>query len=456
MSNIVLYFLLFISLCLSLYLTYKIYQSYRQTLDSFLLFGLISSILFIINIILWNINYDYYNNIYFNLAYSVLFIAAYASIFWAFFDKAKVRFNSTIDLLEFIIDTIIVITVSFSVAIYTTIKPIAPNITSLDTSSSVVLIYPILGVMVLFAIIMIWSHEQTVGRNKTFYATTLGLLTLVISATLFGHQIINQTYIIGSYIDLLFLVAITIIAYAFFTYKPSNYCAINIGFTIPAIRKTIVPYMLIGVWLILYIYAKLHGTNEIWDIILYDTGVALIFFTILKQLVMLYRNRQLLLKLEKLSSTDALTGAYNRHFLDQYSIKFREQHDKTTVSMLFIDLVRFKNFNDKYGHLAGDERLKAVVYLIESIISIEHYTIRYGGDEFLILLPDTDETKANKIENIINKELELYNQKNTSIEPLELTIGVFTSDNLDLLKMIDEADREMYKSKGITQLEYTP
>jgi diguanylate cyclase (GGDEF)-like protein len=246
------------------------------------------------------------------------------------------------------------------------------------------------------------------------------------------------------------------LSYAFFSYKPSNYCAINIGDTIPAIRKTIVPYMIIGVWLILYIYAKLHGNNEIWDMILYDTGVALIFFTIIKQLVMLYRNRQLLLRLEKLSSTDALTGIYNRHFLDQYIIQFREQPDNSTISMLFIDLVRFKNFNDKYGHLAGDERLKTVVYLIETVISIEHYTIRYGGDEFLILLPDTDEAEAKKINDIINEELDLYNQKNTSIEPLELTIGIFTSDNLDLLKMIDEADKEMYKSKGITQFEYTP
>jgi len=456
MSNIGLYLLLLGSLCLSLFFTYKTYHLYKKTLDSFLLFGLISILLFIINIMLWNIYYNYYNNIYFNLAYSLLFIAAYASIFWAFFQKAKVTFNSNIDRLEFFIDTIIVITVSFSVAIYTTIKPIAPSIASLDSANSIVLMYPILGVMVLFAIIMIWSHEQTVGHNKTFYATTLGLLTLVISSTLFGHQIINQTYTIGSYIDLLFLVAITTLSYAFFSYKPSNYCAINIGDTIPAIRKTIVPYMIIGVWLILYIYAKLHGNNEIWDMILYDTGVALIFFTIIKQLVMLYRNRQLLLRLEKLSSTDALTGIYNRHFLDQYIIQFREQPDNSTISMLFIDLVRFKNFNDKYGHLAGDERLKTVVYLIETVISIEHYTIRYGGDEFLILLPDTDEAEAKKINDIINEELDLYNQKNTSIEPLELTIGIFTSDNLDLLKMIDEADKEMYKSKGITQFEYTP
>lgn len=113
-------------------------------------------------------------------------------------------------------------------------------------------------------------------------------------------------------------------------------------------------------------------------------------------------------QLEKLSITDPLTGLYNRmyfndHFVEEWSRCSRLQ---IPLSLLMIDLDHFKSINDRYGHMAGDTCLKeGSSVLRQKVQRITDTVVRFGGEEFVILLPNTDEKAATAIAQALLKAI---------------------------------------------------
>ncbi|WP_162375501.1 GGDEF domain-containing protein [Ancylobacter sp. TS-1] len=105
-------------------------------------------------------------------------------------------------------------------------------------------------------------------------------------------------------------------------------------------------------------------------------------------------------KLTEAARTDALTGLWNRHALEElmpWEIG-RSQRDGTPLSVLMIDIDRFKKYNDRYGHLGGDEALHAVAQaMVGAATRPGDMVTRFGGEEFLVLLPGTDAAGALKV-----------------------------------------------------------
>jgi diguanylate cyclase (GGDEF)-like protein len=116
-----------------------------------------------------------------------------------------------------------------------------------------------------------------------------------------------------------------------------------------------------------------------------------------------YANRQLAtanLELERLSVRDALTGLFNRRYFDSRLQEewFRARRSKRPVSLLMIDVDYFKHFNDKYGHIVGDNVLSAAGEILQETISRKtDFVARYGGEEFIALLYDTPAEGALRI-----------------------------------------------------------
>ena len=106
----------------------------------------------------------------------------------------------------------------------------------------------------------------------------------------------------------------------------------------------------------------------------------------------LQRRAQSEIALSRLASLDALTGLPNRRALDSnFEQAFEHaQRSRTPLSVLFLDVDDFKNFNDRYGHVAGDQALQAVAAAIRTALSRNsHFVARYGGEEFVVIFPET-------------------------------------------------------------------
>ncbi|MCY0876758.1 MAG: sensor domain-containing diguanylate cyclase [Firmicutes bacterium] len=166
---------------------------------------------------------------------------------------------------------------------------------------------------------------------------------------------------------------------------------------------------------------------------------------------------KLIMELRLRSYTDALTGVYNRralhaltdaqsliHFLDEFMIE-GEWSEIDTLSVLVFDLDDFKLYNDTYGHVEGDERLRTFAQLLRYAAPAHQLIFRYGGDEFILLLPNATSMEAHRIASHVRQSaLKAGDHKRL---PLSVSIGVYQDVWTDLSALIRAADAAMYEDK---------
>lgn len=158
-------------------------------------------------------------------------------------------------------------------------------------------------------------------------------------------------------------------------------------------------------------------------------------------------------QLESNAFTDHLTGCYNRRWLKKIlgiSVENARRY-KRELSVIMFDIDHFKSVNDHYGHHAGDSVLKMVSHVASSCIRHGDYLIRFGGEEFLIVLPETNQSDAIDISRRIKTHFE--DQYITTSEGLNITVtasfGVSSfsrKDNEETL--ISKADTMLYHAKN--------
>ncbi len=161
-------------------------------------------------------------------------------------------------------------------------------------------------------------------------------------------------------------------------------------------------------------------------------------------------NKTLLARLKELSLKDPLTGLYNYRYLrERLAMEFkRARRYILPLSVVMMDIDYFKSINDIYGHQYGDLILKEVAQTLLSVAKNTHIVIRYGGAEFLIILPDTNNEGAVKFgTQLLNTVVEhCFDQKKNKIK-LKVSLGIssFPEDNvtseLNFLDSVDEALR---------------
>ena len=158
-------------------------------------------------------------------------------------------------------------------------------------------------------------------------------------------------------------------------------------------------------------------------------------------------------KLKYYATTDTLTGVYNRNYFYEIAVnKLKECYTiNKPVSLIMFDLDKFKDINDNYGHLAGDVVLKKALESCKNILSEKYYLGRYGGEEFVILLNDTNLEKALEIAESIRVAIEktdiLYEG---TIMKITSSFGVFSSyKEKNLKNLLKNADETLYKAKKL-------
>ncbi|MCD4817660.1 MAG: diguanylate cyclase [Candidatus Cloacimonetes bacterium] len=159
-------------------------------------------------------------------------------------------------------------------------------------------------------------------------------------------------------------------------------------------------------------------------------------------------------KLKKLAVHDSLTGVYNRHFLKQAlerEIKQARRYNRT-IAFLMIDINGLKKINDKYGHQVGDVVIKSVSDFLVAEARETDVIVRYGGDEFLIMLPETGKD-ADVIRDRLIDKMSIWNETNETIQfTVSFSVGCayWSSEEPKTIKeIISEADTNMYKHKEL-------
>jgi len=151
--------------------------------------------------------------------------------------------------------------------------------------------------------------------------------------------------------------------------------------------------------------------------------------------------------------TDPLTGCYNRRFLDEIELHELHQHRRygLPMSLLYIDIDHFKTINDTRGHHTGDQVLHTVGSILRAHTRQSDYVLRWGGDEFLVLLSSDEVSAQAKAQDIRRAFLESAIVRDLPDGPgrVNLSIGCVAvpRDAERLAPLIDQADREMYRHR---------
>lgn len=143
------------------------------------------------------------------------------------------------------------------------------------------------------------------------------------------------------------------------------------------------------------------------------------------------------------SLTDALTGLPNRAALKAQLD--REIRRCSMFCVLFIDLNNFKKVNDTYGHITGDDVLKHVASEIKQVIRSSDFLARYGGDEFVAVLPESTKDEGEKVASRIQKKV-IKTEKGINVT-LSIGLAVFPFDGATPEELIEKADLRMYHNK---------
>lgn len=158
-------------------------------------------------------------------------------------------------------------------------------------------------------------------------------------------------------------------------------------------------------------------------------------------------------KLEQHATTDALTGLSNRHAMEESFPREVERcrKDATPVSLIMIDVDNFKKFNDMFGHVAGDRALSVVSRILQSQFRTRDLLVRYGGDEFAVLLPgvakDEALTIAERVRQTVSGTTEDSDDSLITV-PVQISMGIAELDSRSTFEsLLRAADKALYRAK---------
>ena len=164
-------------------------------------------------------------------------------------------------------------------------------------------------------------------------------------------------------------------------------------------------------------------------------------------------------KLNYIANHDPLTGLWNRNYLNEWKEKFFSG-GTAKAAVLILDIDHFKEYNDAFGHVAGDECLKKVA---DALLELNPLTFRFGGEEFLCLLTQEESRQAGHLASNLCSHIEALGIPSANPgKSLTVSVGYSTglmTDDLEFRRLLHEADKALYlaKSGGRNQaVEYSP
>lgn len=176
------------------------------------------------------------------------------------------------------------------------------------------------------------------------------------------------------------------------------------------------------------------------------------FYILFDQFLLVLKRVHLYEKIEELSITDSLTGLFLRRYLQERLEGEIARSNRFNLEFVFLmlDLDHFKSYNDRYGHLVGDVVLRTVARIIKENLRQIDIVARFGGEEFSVILPDTDKHEAEYVSLRLCRAIEKAHIRAYD-EKLQITVSIggsiFPQDARDAQNLIDRADQALYRAK---------
>ena len=173
---------------------------------------------------------------------------------------------------------------------------------------------------------------------------------------------------------------------------------------------------------------------------------------VLRERELTQERKRMMEKLQKLAVTDGLTGLFNsRHFFTQLELEVdRSNRYKHPLALLLIDIDRFKDYNDAFGHLEGDKVLVRFSQIMGSCLRANDSAFRYGGEEFTVILPETGAEEARTVAQRVRAAVEAESFAPLTGRSVSKTISIGVTEycpSEEMTAFVKRADTAMYLSK---------
>lgn len=318
---------------------------------------------------------------------------------------------------------------------------------------AIIMAYPGLDLILLFYSVALFLDVEAARPRHFAVWLAAGAMMFLVADSLYGYFSALESYQSGLGFDVVWVMGFACFGLA--AVADTRPAALHSGSSRasqPDDASTwilLLPYVAAPIMVVVLVVSLVRGDfiEHALDLAMWNT----IIFSLLliRQIISMLENVSLYRQAELRSITDALTGAYNRHYLPQFFARWRTRAATgSTLSVMMVDVVDLKKYNDQFGHVSGDRRLVDVVTLLRSQIRPDDDVVRFGGDEFLVLLPDAGHEEALAIRDRIMDAVFEANQKLLPGEPpIALTIGVDCAAYSDLTELIFKADQAIWRSK---------
>ena len=297
----------------------------------------------------------------------------------------------------------------------------------------------ILG-FVIFDVVMIpilwYCHSKHAAINKNILEIVQYVYSLAI--LFFG---MGLAFIAQNYSDLVHMYFMMIFGVAFFLYIKPLPCLFLLGVSY-TFFFLLIPHYQENPDIVLIIRVNALAVNIFsWIVSRFLFGLRVNLF--LDRMLIIDKNNEL----QELVMRDSMTKLYNHETaMRLLGMEIKRCGKNRSVSVLLADIDRFKQINDKYGHVTGDQVIKAVAGAIESVMRASDYVCRYGGDEFFVIMPDTDLQSAYACARRIQSAI-----KNIDFEMDDISItlsGGISQYNGETVKtLIAATDAKLYCAK---------
>lgn len=367
-------------------------------------------------------------------------------------------------------DVLIMMVIYLAVETQYILLPVMNNrvLTAVEKFAS--LAYPIFDAGLFMAIILLYFND---ADEKRYYRSKIMLVIAgvwLFADQVFSIQSILGVYKSGSYLEPLWAAAfiglsiVALLSAEFYLYLPES-----TDNTDQSGKEGMVNKRVIFTYSLMIIFMAVWCFNYYQQDPLSIGGIIIIILLILRQYFSYQENRRLMQlliqsnvelleaqsRVEYELRTDYLTRLFNRRYIDGAldDLKKSVTLNTSPFSVLVLDIDHFKKINDQYGHSTGDQVLQQIAEIINMNIRKDDIAARWGGEEFMLILPNTDDTLAYTIGERIRRAIDCCHFKSdNSIETIRLSASIGISEvkafEQDFSEVLLRADQGMYEAKN--------